>query len=259
MSTKDTRTQALSFDQVRQVLQGLPDYILPNGLREWNEQASDPPQPTTSGNWSLFFKSGGLFLQDDAGNITGPLVDATGSGGLVNAYADITDGTTTASASGGDTFKFRTGNNILTVVVGSNDATHGDNALFTIQQANIDHGSIGGLSDDDHTQYHDDTRGDARYFREGEHLDVSAGSSDAGKPIKLDADGRLDATMRGARTTRRVTADYSLVLADEVVMIDTSALTPITITLLNPNAVKDRRFTLKKVSSDTTPVTVRSA
>lgn len=30
-------------------------------------------------------------------------------------------------------------------------------------QSGLDHGSIGGLSDDDHTQYHNDARGDARY------------------------------------------------------------------------------------------------
>lgn len=33
-----------------------------------------------------------------------------------------------------------------------------------INDADIDHGSIGGLADDDHTQYHNDTRGDARYY-----------------------------------------------------------------------------------------------
>lgn len=33
-----------------------------------------------------------------------------------------------------------------------------------IEDGDIDHGSIGGLADDDHTQYHNDTRGDARYY-----------------------------------------------------------------------------------------------
>jgi len=31
-----------------------------------------------------------------------------------------------------------------------------------------DHGGLGGLSDDDHTQYHNDARGDARYYTETE-------------------------------------------------------------------------------------------
>jgi len=59
----------------------------------------------------------------------------------------------------------------------------------------VDHGELLGLSDDDHPQYHNDARGDARYFRENEHLNSSAGAGDAGKPIKLDAGGKVDDTM----------------------------------------------------------------
>ncbi len=58
-----------------------------------------------------------------------------------------------------------------------------------------DHGSLSGLSDDDHSQYHTDARGDARYFTESEHLNSSAGAGDSGKPVKLDAGGHIDATM----------------------------------------------------------------
>lgn len=54
-----------------------------------------------------------------------------GGGGLANAYKDVTDGTTTASASGADTFKVRAGTG-LTVTVGSNDVTHGDNILYEL-------------------------------------------------------------------------------------------------------------------------------
>ncbi len=75
----------------------------------------------------------------------------------------------------------------------------------------IDHGAdLTGLGDDDHGLYHTDARGDARYyteteldagqldtryFTEAEHLNTSAGAADAGKPIKLDAAGHVDATM----------------------------------------------------------------
>lgn len=55
--------------------------------------------------------------------------------GVGNAYSHLTDGTTTTDASGGDTIKLRSGNAALTVVVTSNDATHGDNALLTVQLA----------------------------------------------------------------------------------------------------------------------------
>jgi hypothetical protein len=58
-----------------------------------------------------------------------------------------------------------------------------------------DHGALTGLGDDDHSQYHNDTRGDARYYQKTEFLQTSAGAGDAGKPIKLDADGNVDASM----------------------------------------------------------------
>jgi len=50
------------------------------------------------------------------------------------------------------------------------------------------------------TRYYTETELDAgqldnRYFTETEHLTTSAGGGDSGKPIKLDADGNVDATM----------------------------------------------------------------
>ena len=35
--------------------------------------------------------------------------------------------------------------------------------------AQVDHGGLAGLSDDDHSQYHNDSRGDARYVKQGKH------------------------------------------------------------------------------------------
>lgn len=76
----------------------------------------------------------------------------TGSSQLF--FKTITDGSTNAAADiNNDTFKMRSANNILGVAVSNDDATHGDSALFTITQGNIDHGSIAGLADDDHAQY----------------------------------------------------------------------------------------------------------
>ncbi|KPK65691.1 hypothetical protein AMJ82_12230 [candidate division TA06 bacterium SM23_40] len=37
-----------------------------------------------------------------------------------------------------------------------------------INDGDVDHGSLGGLADDDHSQYHNDARGDARYYTESE-------------------------------------------------------------------------------------------
>ena len=97
--------------------------------------------------------------------------------------------------------------------------------IETMLAGGIDHGTLAGLADDDHAQYHNNARGDARYyteaelnagqldnryytetelnngqldnryFRENEHINVSAGAVDAGKPIILDAAGHVDATM----------------------------------------------------------------
>lgn len=41
-----------------------------------------------------------------------------------------------------------------------------------------DHGGLSGLADDDHTQYHNDTRGDARYYTQGDLDTALAGKSD---------------------------------------------------------------------------------
>lgn len=61
-------------------------------------------------------------------------------GGISDAYNQITDGSTTAAASSTDTFKLRAGSG-LTVAVQSNDGTHGDNALYSIDTAVV--GTLG--------------------------------------------------------------------------------------------------------------------
>jgi hypothetical protein len=55
----------------------------------------------------------------------------------VNGYNVITDGTTSTTTSGYTTFKFRSADNKLTVAVTDNDATHGDNLLLTVNEANL--------------------------------------------------------------------------------------------------------------------------
>jgi flagellar capping protein FliD len=61
-----------------------------------------------------------------------------------NTYSNISDGTTTASAGSiTDTIKFRAVGTGLSVAVGSNDATHGDNVLYTVTStANADATSL---------------------------------------------------------------------------------------------------------------------
>ncbi len=52
-----------------------------------------------------------------------------------------------------------------------------------------DHGSLSGLTDDDHSQYHNDTRGDARYYQQSEFYGTSQGSQ---TPILTDSTGKID-------------------------------------------------------------------
>jgi hypothetical protein len=66
------------------------------------------------------------------------------SAGLQNAYTFFTDGTTTTTATGPSTFKLRSADNKLSIALTDNNPTHGDNALFTINQANFSLSSIGG-------------------------------------------------------------------------------------------------------------------
>jgi len=95
-----------------------------------------------SGTDTLDFVAGyGIAIDSDSTN-KAIRIRATGSGGLSNAYGTMTDGTNNATASGADTFKFRSTDNKLSVLVTNNDGTHGDNLLLTINQGNIDHNSL---------------------------------------------------------------------------------------------------------------------
>ena len=48
---------------------------------------------------------------------------------------------------------------------------------------------------DHHTQYHNDARGDARYFQQSIFISSTTGAADAGKPVKLDDNGLLDPSL----------------------------------------------------------------
>lgn len=62
----------------------------------------------------------------------------------LEAYSSFTDGVTTTIASAADIFKFRSSDNKLSVLVTNDDPTHGDNVLFTVNEANLSLPSIGG-------------------------------------------------------------------------------------------------------------------
>lgn len=73
------------------------------------------------------------------------------------------------------------------ITVTKNNTGANENLTVSITQSSLDHGSIGGLGDDDHTQYHNDARGDARYYQKSEFVTTST----AGAPIKLDGSGKI--------------------------------------------------------------------
>lgn len=61
------------------------------------------------------------------------------------AYVNMTDGTNTAVAVGADTFRFRSANDRLAVLIGDDDVTFGDNLLLTLDEGNIVHNNLSGL------------------------------------------------------------------------------------------------------------------
>lgn len=76
-------------------------YLLASGLREWDEQVSDPSTPAST-KWKLYFKSGGLYYIDDLGAVIGPIgAPVTDHGSLGGLGDDDHSIYLLASAAGG--------------------------------------------------------------------------------------------------------------------------------------------------------------
>lgn len=71
---------------------------------------------------------------------------------------------------------------------------------FADQLGSGDHGALTGLGDDDHTQYHTDARGDARYHTRSEYVFDSTGATGTYQPVKTNGAGKLDATLLASHT-----------------------------------------------------------
>lgn len=78
-----------------------------------------------------------------------------------------------------------------TVDVTYNDV--GNTISISVIQSALDHGSIGGLGDDDHTQYHNDTRGDIRYYTKSQ-VDTLLDAQDAASEISVVPTGNLSSS-----------------------------------------------------------------
>lgn len=94
----------------------------------------------------------------------------------------------------GDIFA-RTSSTVTRVAVGSNgqvltaDSTQTAGVKWATPVT--DHGGLSGLADDDHTQYHNNTRGDARYYQKTEFQSAVA-QNEADVPIKTDSFGAIE-------------------------------------------------------------------
>ena len=80
---------------------------------------------------------------------------------------------------------------------------------------------------------------DTRYFAESEHLNTSAGSGDAGKPIKLNANGLIDPTMLQWLKHTASASDYAATDGDFIIGItDTSSSKTVTLPAASGRAGK---------------------
>ncbi len=93
-------------------------------------QTGDPASPVDGQLW--YDQTSGVFRGRQNGNS----VNLVGSGALTSGYANMSDGGTVAAAAGADTFKFRVGTG-LAAIVASNDPTHGDNILLSLDVAGM--------------------------------------------------------------------------------------------------------------------------
>lgn len=146
---------------------------------------------------------GGITTEIDSANdsivIKSIKIGGTGGTELVKADLDtLISGLADASSLHSHNTSYFQKSEFIDASAGVTDAakpmkTNGSGKLGAsfILQTDIDHGSISGLADDDHGQYHTDARGDIRYFQKSEFINASTGAPDAAKPVKTNASGKI--------------------------------------------------------------------
>jgi len=125
-----------------------------------------------------------------AGYYIGTLRDSSVENGfdfhIVEYYADLPDLATVAA---GESYVVIKDDNLHRS--GTYEAT-AETWKFIACLAPSDHGSLSGLGDDDHPIYHNDARGDVRYYRKDEYVDGQVAGSG---PVKTNAQGKLGALL----------------------------------------------------------------
>lgn len=92
-NTIDRTDISTAIDDIITVLNNILNGAQDAEVLQFAELGADPSTPATS-KWHLYTKAGGIFLQDDAGTVYGPL----GTGGAGGAPTDATYITQTASS-----------------------------------------------------------------------------------------------------------------------------------------------------------------
>lgn len=179
-------------------------------------------------------------------------LDGIATGAIADAYANVTDGVTTAAASGADTFKFRSANGILTATVASNDVTHGDNVLLTVDETLIDHDNLANFASNEHVKIEAGvaaSRGTAAAFGVGYYFstDTEVWSYSSGSAW---TDITSGSGVSYSEPVVTKTADATLDTTEAVVYcFDTSGRN---LVATMPAGVDDDKFVIKKIHPDNT-------
>lgn len=124
-----------------------------------------------STNTQIYSKIQSTILDPVHGSEDSDLLFQTSVGGALATRMTLAQGLVVGAATGGDQGVGSINANAI-YVNGVAVGTGGGGVT--------DHGALTGLADDDHTQYHNDARGDARYYTQGAVDTLLAGKSDVG-------------------------------------------------------------------------------
>lgn len=170
-----------------------PAIFIPSRL---NDLGMDVDLSALPAQGSLFYR-GASKWNDLAPGAAGEFLQSDGNGGLLWSQIDLSAYATTSALSSGLAGKVNKSGDTMTgalVLSGAPSSDlhastkkYVDDSVAAIPAGITDHGALSGLSDDDHPQYLNTTRGDARYSLLGHTHAAPAHSALSG----LDADDHL--------------------------------------------------------------------